>query len=391
MDTSSQAARILNTFRQHFGEPQLLVRGPGRLNLIGEHTDYNLGLVLPGAIDRAIWLALRPCAGRRCRVLSLDLGAEATLEPDTLGPQPQGWMNYFAGLLAELGDAGFSLSGFHCAFGGDVPIGSGLSSSAALLSAFGLGLNELFGLGLSRLELALLAQRAEARFAGVACGLMDTFASLHGQEGCLLRLDCRNLSLAVVPFPSAPARLVLCDSGVRRALARSDYNRRRAECETGVAVLARHDPEVRSLRQATLAMLEEHRAELGPVVARRCAYVIAENERVLAASQALERGDLETVGSLLRASHAGLRDDYEVSCPELDTLAAAADELPGVYGSRMMGAGFGGCTLHLVSTSALETFEDGMARTYRDSLGREPVLHVCRLVDGASVEWRAEE
>ncbi|WP_285569111.1 galactokinase [Geothrix limicola] len=381
------AARIRESFLEHFGEPELIVRGPGRVNLIGEHTDYNLGFVLPAAVDKAIWLAMSPRADGRCRFHSVDLNESCEVDLKDLARSEHHWANYLLGVITEFLADGRSLGGVDCAFGGDVPIGSGMSSSAALECGFAFGLNELFDLGYDRLALARLGQRAENRYVGVACGIMDQFASLLGREGRLIRLDCRDLSFEYAPFERSDLRVVLCDSRVRRTLAGSEYNVRRTQCETGVALLAGQYPGVKSLRDVTPAMLQAHRKELNPVVFRRCDYVVRENGRVLEACEALGRSDFEAFGALMNASHDGLRDDYEVSCAELDILVNGARTIPGVLGSRMMGAGFGGCTISLVEEGALTDFSVCMADIYRKGLGTEPRIHECRLTGGtASVE-----
>ena len=383
--TAPCVERVTRAFEERFGRPALVVRSPGRVNLIGEHTDYNLGFVLPAAVDRAIWLALSPRADARCRFFAVDLSERYEASLDALEKSEVHWANYLLGILSELTGEGHRLGGLDCAFGGDIPIGSGLSSSAALECGFAFAVNELFALGYEREKLARLGQRSENRFVGVNCGIMDQFASLLGRDGRLIRLDCRDLSYEYVPFERRDLRLVLCDTQIRRALATSEYNVRRAQCEAGVTTIARHRPEVHSLRDATLEMLEAHRGELGPVVFARCAYVVRENQRVVEACAALGRGDFLGFGRLMNLSHAGLSGEYQVSCAELDALASAAQAVPGVLGSRMMGAGFGGCTINLVEEGALPLFEGRMEETFRQKLGKEPVLHVCRLTGGTEI------
>jgi galactokinase len=375
---------VREAFRRQFGQPSLMVRGPGRVNLIGEHTDYNLGFVLPAAVDKAIWLALRPRPDGRFCFHSVDLGESFEVAPADVARTERHWPNYLLGVISELAQDGRMPGGVDCAFGGDVPIGSGMSSSAALECSFAFGLNELFGLGYDSVELALLGQRAENRFVGVACGIMDQFASVLGRERSLIHLDCRDLSFEYVPFERADLRIVLCDTRVRRSLAGSEYNERRARCEAGVALITQHHPGVKSLRDVDPALLQAHRRELDPIVFRRCDYVVRENGRVLEACAALRRADFVTFGSLMNASHDGLRDDYEVSCAELDLLAEAARVIPGVLGSRMMGAGFGGCTINLVEEDAMEDFHARMERVYRDALGAAPKIHACRLTGGTA-------
>lgn len=389
MNEEPVSRRISRTFEALFGEPALLVRGPGRVNLIGEHTDYNQGFVLPAAVDRAIWLALSPRKDGLCRFHAADLGVSFEARVSVPIRSGQRWPDYLMGVYSEMGTDGHAPGGVDCVFGGDVPIGSGMSSSAALECGFAFALNELFDLGYDRLGLAQLGQRAENRFVGVACGIMDQFASLLGREGSLIRLDCRDLSHAFVPFRDPDLLIVLCDTQVRRSLAAGGaYNARRAQCEAGVARLAQIYPELRSLRDVSLDLLEAHRTDLDAQVYARCAYVLHENQRVLEACEALSAGDAVGFGHRMNESHEGLRWDYEVSCPELDLLAERAQALPGVLGSRMMGAGFGGCTISLVRESELARFEGEMGEVYRRDLRREPLIHVCRLTGGTEIVSR---
>jgi galactokinase len=377
--------RVRRTFRESFGPEEMLVRSPGRVNFIGEHTDYSGGFVLPGAIDKAIYLALGARHDRRCRFRSVDMGQVFEGSLDQLERSELGWPNYLLGVLSELLSRGFTMGGIDCAFGGDLPIGSGLSSSAALESGLALALNQRFGFGLDRAELALLAQHAENRFVGVACGIMDPFSCLLSRNDSLIRLDCRDLSYAYVPFRHPEVRIVLCDTQVRRALASSEYNVRRAQCEAALADLRRRHHGLQSLRDVTLEMLEVSRETLDPVAARRASFVVEENQRVLECCDALGRGDLATCGRLMNLTHQALSKQYEVSSPELDLLQEAAIACPGVLGSRMMGAGFGGCTINLVEEAALDRFQARMAAVYEKELGRPATLHTCRLTGGTEI------
>jgi galactokinase len=377
--------RVLTAFRAHCGTEPVLVRSPGRVNLIGEHTDHNLGFVLPAAIDKAIFLAMALRDDRKLNFHALDTGGSYTGSLDAIHPVASQWPNYLLGILLEFQQLGFELPGVDCVFGGNVPIGCGLSSSAALEGGFAFGLNRMLDLGLGRVDLAKLAQRSENRFVGVNCGIMDQFASLLGRRKRLIRLDCRDLSFEYVPFEREDLRIVLCDTRVRRSLTGSEYNTRRAECEEGVALLRQQAPGIESLRDVSGAFLEAHRTLLRPVVYRRCAYVVAENQRVLDACAALARGDMAAFGAAMNGSHAGLARGFEVSCPELDRLAEAAQTLPGVLGARMMGAGFGGCTINLVEAEHLEAFQARMGLVYRDQLRTEPAIHVCRLRGGTEL------
>ncbi len=386
MAAGVQAGRIRGAFRRLFGEPAIVVRSPGRVNLIGEHTDYNLGFALPGAVDRAIWLAASPRRDRFCRFYSADLNDTLLLDLDKLTHSESHWADYLLGIYAELAAYGGKVRGVDCAFGGNVPIASGMSSSAALECSLAFALNRLFGLALDPVALARLCQRAENRFVGVACGIMDPFASLLGRKDSLIHLDCRSYGFRYVPFRQSGIRVVLCDSQVQRTLRTSEYNVRRAQCEAGVTVLAEAFPEVWSLRDAGPDMLEAVRNRLDPLVYRRCRYVVEENRRVLEACEALERNDLRAVGTLMNATHGGLRDEYEVSCAEIDVLAEAAMAVPGVLGSRMMGGGFGGCTINLVEESSLDRFREAMAAVFRDRLKKTPVIHICRIDNGTTEE-----
>jgi len=375
---------VLAAFRERFGDPAILVRSPGRVNLIGEHTDYNQGFVLPAAVDRGVTMALRPRTDHRYVLHALDLNKRLEGNLGELTPHAERWPNYLLGVLDQLQKAGQSIGGFDLVYGGDLPIGAGMSSSAALECGLAFALNEMFELGLDRLTLAKLSQAAEHTFVGVKCGIMDQMASLMSRKDHLMLLDCKDFSCRFVPFQS-PVKIFLCDTQVERALAESGYNERRGQCETAVAVLRKHVPGIESLRDVSLELLDAHRAEFEPVVYRRSRYVIMENLRVLAACQALERGDLEAFGHLMNQSHEGLSQVYEVSCPELDVLAEAAAALPGVLGARMMGAGFGGCTINLVKAGAEESFISGMGPAFA-KIGKKPMIHGCA-PKGGTERW----
>ncbi|RZK63143.1 MAG: galactokinase [Hymenobacter sp.] len=379
------ASALTQAFAQHFdAAPTLLVRAPGRLNLIGEHTDYNGGLVLPGAIAQAVSFGLRLNGTDKIRLRALDFDKAYEVAVADIQPLPHGhWANYQLGVVAGLRQRGAEVPGFDCAFGGDIPSGAGLSSSAAVECGVAWGLNELLGLGLDSMALAQVAQQAEHEYAGVMCGLMDQFASVFGRAGHVVRLDCRSLDYAYFPLDTTQSRLVLCNSGVKHSLADSEYNKRRQECAEGVRILAQKNPAIKSLRDATLPEIEAAKAEMGDVIARRCRYVVEENARVETVTKDLAAGrPLEEVGELLYASHAGLRDDYQVSCPELDVLVELARQAPGAYGARMMGGGFGGCTINLVATAEVDKFIDFMTKGYKQRLNLELETYVTTLADG---------
>ena len=373
---------VADRFRSRFGGTPLVVVSPGRVNLIGEHTDYNEGFVMPGATDKAVVFAVAPRTDGFCHFVSRDFDQEFRCEMGQFHRSPLRWPDYLQGVLDQFVKAGHRVGGVSCVFGGDIPIGAGMSSSAAIEGGLAFALNVLFGLGLSKLDLVKLAQKAENEFVGVRCGIMDQFINIHGRAKSVLRLDCRSLEFDYLPFERDDLRVVVADTLVRRELASSEYNVRRGQCEAGVAALRAHEPSLRSLRDVTLDLLRDHRAELDPVVFRRCEYVVRENIRVAEAAAALARNDFAVFGGLMNLSHAGLRDDYEVSSPELDALVEAARRVPGVLGSRMMGAGFGGCTISLVEAGAVADFEARVARDYEAAAGKAPKIHVVRIEAG---------
>jgi galactokinase len=371
-------------FRRSFGgsEPRLY-RAPGRVNLIGEHTDYNDGFVLPAAIDLAAWVGAAPRDDRVLRIEAVDLRRRAERSLDEPDPQPaRDWSDYAFGVAVELERAGHRLRGADLALTSDVPVGAGMSSSAALEVAVALALLDLADVQLDPVAVARLCQAAENRFVGTRCGIMDQFAACRGRAGHALFLDCRSLDVRDVPVP-ADVALLVCDSRVTHALADGAYNERRAACETAVRILRRGRAEIHALRDVTLAELERSRDELPEVVRRRCRHVVTENARVVSAVDALGAGDLSALGALLRASHASLRDDYEVSCAELDFLVDAASRCEGVLGSRLMGGGFGGSTINLVRRDALAEVAAVLGEAYRARYGKVPGLHDCRPADGA--------
>jgi galactokinase len=373
---------IAEKFRKHFPDKPLLVVSPGRVNLIGEHTDYNEGFVLPGATDKAVVFAVSPRTDEVCHLVSHDYDQEFRSEIGQFHRSPLHWPDYLQGVVDQFLKAGYRVGGFNCVFGGDIPIGAGMSSSAAIEGGLAFALNTISGLKLDSLTLVKLAQKAENEFVGVRCGIMDQFINIHGREKSLLKIDCRSLEYERIPFEREDLRVVVSDTLVRRELASSEYNVRRGQCEAGVGALQAHDPSIRSIRDVSLDLLREHRAELDPVVYRRCEYVVRENTRVGDACAALARNDFAVFGGLMNLSHAGLRDDYEVSSPELDSLVEAARRVPGVLGSRMMGAGFGGCTISLVEAGAVPDFQARVSRDYEAETGKAPKIHVVRIEAG---------
>ncbi|HYF32652.1 MAG TPA: galactokinase [Chitinophagaceae bacterium] len=375
---------INQQFNDLYGRQPVLFAAPGRVNLIGEHTDYNEGFVLPGAIDKRIYVGIHKNDTRQMNVFGLQYQEKITLSLDDLQPT-KGWTTYLAGMAFHMQKDGHQLGGVDVVVGGDVPVGGGLSSSAALCSAFGFALNELFCLGLSRMQIALLGQRTEHTFAGVKTGIMDQFASLHGKENHVMKLDCRSMEFEYIPFDYQDYKIVLVNTMVSHSLASSEYNTRRQQCEEGVAILKKHYPEIHSLRDVSAGMLDKHKQELPEIIYRRCGYVINENNRLLKGCEVLQHHDLKAFGRLMYQSHEGLSKQYEVSCPELDFLVEQAKDMEGVAGARMMGGGFGGCTINLVNTASIRKFTVLMQQRYENEFGRTPEVYITQIEDGAKL------
>lgn len=375
--------QAVSSYTKHFGaSPQAVASAPGRVNLIGEHTDYNDGYVLPGAIDRATAVAVGARDDDRL-VMNPGSAQDASFSLSRLYPsERRAWTDYLTGVASMLQHRGSPLTGANMYVYGNVPRGAGLSSSAALELAAAFALIELNGLTIPPVETARLSQQAEHEFAGVKCGIMDQFISCLGRRNHAMLLDCRSLAYEHVPIPKG-VELIVCDTGVRRALAGSEYNKRREECNAGVRVLSRKLPGITALRDVSPAQLLDLQGELDPVVRKRCTHVVTENDRVERSARALRAGDLDGFGKLMYDSHLSLRRDYEVSCPELDVIVDICAGSAGVYGARMTGAGFGGCAICL----AKEGFTDGViARLdagYLGKSGKKGSVYVCSIDDGA--------
>lgn len=377
---------LIEHFQSRFGTPPtLLVRAPGRINLIGEHTDYNNGFVLPAAINKAIYFAVSLRDDEQVELVAHDFGTDYRTDLTCLTRSDLGWPNYLLGTLSELKKDGYDLRGVNVVFGGDIPAGSGLSSSAAVESGMLFALNELLQLGLNRPALARLAQRAENHFVGMNCGIMDMYASLMGRADHALLLDCQSLETRYFPLRLPDHVLVLCNSGVKHALVDSEYNTRRRQCEEGVRVLQTLQPQVHSLRDVDEKEVEAVKGLVSPEVYDRCRFITEENRRVLNACKALENKDLTTFGQLMYQSHRGLQHLYDVSCRELDFLVDATLGNDAVLGARMMGGGFGGCTINLVRRDAVPAWLVEMTAAYRQAFNRELVSHVVELQAGVNV------
>jgi galactokinase len=369
--------------QRHTASP-ILICSPGRVNLIGEHTDYNEGFVLPAAIDKAIYLAVGPRSDNELHFIAYDLNETYQGSLTDITPTKT-WADYLLGVVSQFQLAGHTLRGFNCVFAGTIPMGGGLSSSAALENGVGFALNELFQLDVDRVSMVKLSQRAENEFVGAKVGIMDMFASMMGKAENVIKLDCRSLEYTYAPLRMDGISIVLCDSRVQHSLVTSEYNTRRAQCEAGVRFLQPFYPEIKSLRDVTMAMLDQHLRDAEPLIYRRCAYVVQENQRLLDGVAALEANNIAAFGQLMYGSHEGLSHWYEVSCPELDTLVDIARQQPGVLGARMMGGGFGGSTINLVRNEVLDDFTNLITEQYKARTGKDTYLHVCKIQDGTNV------
>lgn len=376
--------KISKKFQELFNTTGSFYTSPGRINLIGEHTDYNGGFVFPGAIDKGMLAEIKPNGTGKVRAFSIDLDDYAEFGLTEEDAPKASWARYIFGVCREIIKRGGEIQGFDTTFAGDVPLGAGMSSSAALESTYAFALNELFDLNIDKFELAKIGQSTEHNYCGVNCGIMDQFASVFGQKGHLIRLDCRSLEYKYFPFDpeSAGYKLVLLDSVVKHELASSAYNKRRQSCERVVVAIKRNHPEVDFLRDATMDMLNEVKADVTAEDYMRAEYVIEEIQRVLDVCDALEKGDYETVGEKMYGTHHGMSKLYEVSCEELDFLNDIAKEC-GVTGSRVMGGGFGGCTINLVKADKYDAFVKKAFAEYAKKFGHEPKLYNVVISDGA--------
>lgn len=376
--------RINREFRERFGKDPALFRAPGRINLIGEHTDYNDGFVMPAAIDREIVFALALSEDGTTIVHAGDLNESATIDMNHIRrKEGGGWINYLLGVLDRIRSRNLVIPPFKCLFSGNIPVGSGLSSSAALECGFLYGLNELLGLGIEKMDMIHLAQWAEHHYAGVKSGIMDQFASMMGKKDHAIMLDCRSLQYRHFPLILKEYEITLFDTGVKHTLAGSEYNTRRAECEEGIRILQTQDPAISSLRDTPSDMITRYRELFPPKIFDRVRYVTGEIERVQAAAADLDRGDLRSFGEKMTETHRGLSEWYEVSCRELDFLVAEATMSQHVLGARMMGGGFGGCVIALVRSEAKREIEEDLAVKYRRAFGIDLKIHEVNIADGA--------
>ncbi|RIK32701.1 MAG: galactokinase [Anaerolineae bacterium] len=387
-----QAERIAKIFKDTFGRvPAHIARAPGRVNLLGEHVDYNGGFVLPAAIDRATFIAFAPSTTLHSSVLAVDLNQSAFFSPQTISnkTQPDGtplpdWAHYPAGVMWSLLEENLAAPNINAVFASDVPRGAGLSSSASVEMAFAVAWQTLGGWTLPPMQLALLAQKAENEYVGVKSGIMDQFASACGVEGNLLLLDCRSLEWKTLPLPEHIS-IIIADTTVRRKLTSGEYNNRRAACEEAVRLLQNHLPEIKSLRDVSVEDFNRLANTLPHEVGMRARHVVEEIARARQAEPALEAGDVQKFGALMNACHVSLRDLYEVSCPELETVVAIAQSLEGCYGARLTGAGFGGCTVNLVEKNLAEKFSSALAKKYEDETSIAPQVTISHPSNGAGL------
>ena len=381
---ASASHGLAKIFSEHFASQPRIFRAPGRVNLIGEHTDYNEGFVLPAAIDLYTWTAIAPRNDRKLRVFSENLRQTSEIDLAADDPQPKGqWSDYVHGVALMLLKLGVQLPGADLAIFSNVPSGAGLSSSAALEVSVASALLGAAGQSLELKEIAKLSQRAENEFVGARVGIMDQFASCFGSADHAILLDCRSLEFKRLPLPANVA-MVICNTMVKHEHSGGEYNDRRSQCEEGVRLLKQYFPSIKALRDVTLAQLEAHRSAVPKLTFRRCHHVISENDRVLRTVDALQSGDLKTVGRCMSESHLSLKNDYEVSCPELDAMVDIAGGQQGVVGSRMTGGGFGGCTINLVNSEAVAKFRSAVDAEYKRATGIDAEIYVSRAGAGVT-------
>lgn len=382
----NKAVNLKHSFFNIFQHEPLIVRSPGRVNLIGEHTDYNNGLVLPAAINKNVFFAIAKNNSNRIRLHSMDLNDSYETSLDSITKTEKLWPDYILGVIEQLQLNNYAITeGFDIAFTGDIPQGAGLSSSAALECATAFALSELFDLNIPKLDIALFSQAAENQFVGVNCGLMDQFASVFGKEQHLIKLDCADYSYEYIPFNTTDIKILLLDTQVKHSLASSAYNERRQQCEEGVRLISIHHPEVKSLREATESQLLTYVKPVSRVIYNRCSYVVAEIDRLKQACEDLKKDDFISFGKRMFETHEGLQHLYEVSCKELDLLVELVKDNPDILGARMMGGGFGGCTINLVKADKAEEIAKEIVSLYKQKTGVDIPFYIAEINQGTSI------
>jgi galactokinase len=387
----NKAHELLTAFQSRFGAAPSVYRAPGRVNLIGEHTDYNEGFVLPAAIGFSCWVAIARRGDRKISIFSGNFKETREAALDNLGTGGVGhWSDYPLGVVWALQEAGYRLPGANLYIAGDVPLGAGLSSSAAIEVSTGYALLSAAGHAIDRTQLALLCQRAENEFVGARVGIMDQFVSCHGRAGHALMIDCRSLEYKAIRIP-AKVSLVICNTMVKHKLQAGDYNVRRKECEEAVRKLSAALPGIRSLRDVSMEELAQNRSLLSETLYRRCRHIISENARVREAADLFAQGKTDGLREVMAASHRSMRDDYEISCRELDVMVEIAGRQPGLYGARMTGGGFGGCTINLVAADHAAEFQRQVSAEYKAAIGLQPDIYICEASQGAELVESAAE
>ena len=373
---------VKEVFRKLYAKDANIYIAPGRINLIGEHTDYNDGFVLPAAIDKHVIYGLKENGQNLYRFHAIDLNQSFEVEAGKLSHSEEGWPNYLMGVIDQLNKMGHNIPGFDAAVTSDIPIGAGLSSSAALEAGLATGLNEIYKLNISKLDLVKLSQKAENEFVGVNCGIMDQFASVYGKSGHVFRLDCRSLEFEYFPMNLNGNAIILVDTKVKHSLGTSEYNTRRQECELGVEIVSEGNAGIESLRDVSMDMLRSCKEKINPVVYKRCNYVVGEIQRVQEACDDLVAGRIGDFGKKMYETHEGLSKDYEVSCEELDFLVDYTKNDPDILGSRMMGGGFGGCTINIIKETAIPSFKEEISDAFNEKFGHPPLFYDVKVDDG---------
>lgn len=377
--------KVYRNFKNNFNEEPYIFRSPGRVNLIGEHTDYNFGFVLPASINKIICFAVSPRTDDKIKIFALDMNDFYEGSINNLEKSSKHWPNYLLGVIDQLKKSKYNIRGMNCVFSGDIPIGAGLSSSAALEAGFAFACNHIFDLQMDKLSIVRLSQKAENDFVGVNCGIMDQYINIFGEDGKALQIDCLSLEKKYYPFNYKDVSIVLFDSSISHSLSSSEYNQRKKECYDGVKIINKNIPGIKSLRDVSIDILNEFKNKMDPKIFKRCKYVVEENARVLKACEALSKNNLNDFGALLYQTHSGLADNYEVSCSQLNFLVNEIKDNDKVYGARMMGGGFGGCTINIIENDEIEYLSKIIFERYKKKFNLNLKVYVTRISCGTSI------